>query len=103
MGILVRPTGDTSAIRIDVFEWSNKEQKEVMQASFYVIGRNVRLEVKTFSNWDTRQADPLSAEYYTKFSGDSVKVKDVTVIRLESTLNNIIKNCEFKDQMVKKQ
>jgi hypothetical protein len=87
VGLLVRPTGDLSAIRIDVFEWSNKEQKEVMQASFYVIGRNGGLEVKTFTNWDTRKADPLAAQYYDD-KGNIVKIPDLKVIRVESSFAN---------------
>lgn len=81
--MIIRPTGDLSAIRIDVTDWSNKEQKELVTGSFYVIARNGALEIKTFTDWDTRKSQPLAVSYY-KNDTELKEVRELKAVRVSA-------------------
>ena len=64
MTLKISPTGDTSAFRLEIFEWSNREQKDILMGDFYIYSKNGELVVTGMKDWHTDHKDPIAVYYY---------------------------------------
>lgn len=64
MTLKISPTGDTSAFRLEIFEWSNQEQKDVCMGDFYIVAKNGELIIEGMKDWRTDHRDPIAVHYY---------------------------------------
>ena len=64
MTLKISPTGDTSAFRLEIFEWSNAEQKDIRMGDFYIYSKNGELVITGMKDWRTNHKDPIAVHYY---------------------------------------
>lgn len=84
MTLKISMTGDTNAFRLELYEWSNYEQKDILMGDFYVYGKNGQLVVTGMKDWHTNHKDPIAVHYYEnepKFREVTLKPFDAVYIQ----------------------
>ena len=64
MTIKISPTGDTSAFRLEIFEWSIKEQKDICMGDFYISAKNGELQIEGMQDWRTYTRSKIEGHYF---------------------------------------
>jgi hypothetical protein len=62
--IKISPTGDTDAFRLELYDWSNQEQKYILMGDYYLFSKNSQLVVTGMKDWQTHHKDPIVVHYY---------------------------------------
>lgn len=97
--IKISPTGDTAAFRLEIFEWSNKEQKDIRMGDFYVFAKNGQLVVSGMKDWRTNHRDPVAIIYYE----NEPKFREVTVKPFDSVFIKQLLSATVPEACVDKQ